>query len=87
MLFGPAQQLLEEGSSPSLRFDELNAGSSELRLRRPGIQGWAPREGNGIAVRKDDPQTLSKVNAALEAIRADGTYDRITAKYFPFKLM
>lgn len=43
--------------------------------------------GNGIAVRKGDTATLAKVNAALAAIRADGTYDRITAKYFPFKLM
>lgn len=53
----------------------------------PEFKGGLLGEGNGIAVRKDDPQTLSKVNAALEAIRADGTYDRITAKYFPFKLM
>jgi arginine/ornithine transport system substrate-binding protein len=53
----------------------------------PEFKGGLLGEGNGIAVRKDDAQTLSKVNAALEAIRADGTYDRITAKYFPFKLM
>lgn len=53
----------------------------------PEFKGGLLGEGNGIAVRKDDPQTLAKVNAALEAIRADGTYDRITAKYFPFKLM
>jgi polar amino acid transport system substrate-binding protein/arginine/ornithine transport system substrate-binding protein len=53
----------------------------------PELKGGLLGEGNGIAVRKDDPQTLAKVNAALAAIRADGTYDRITAKYFPFKLM
>ncbi|MGJ7491434.1 transporter substrate-binding domain-containing protein [Variovorax sp. ZT4R33] len=53
----------------------------------PELKGGLLGEGNGIAVRKDDAQTLSKVNAALDAIRADGTYDRITAKYFPFKLM
>lgn len=53
----------------------------------PDLKGGLLGEGNGIAVRKDDPQTLAKVNAALAAIRADGTYDRITAKYFPFKLM
>lgn len=53
----------------------------------PEFKGGLLGEGNGIAVRKDDPQTLAKVNAALDAIRADGTYDRITAKYFPFKLM
>ncbi|MET3515005.1 polar amino acid transport system substrate-binding protein/arginine/ornithine transport system substrate-binding protein [Pseudacidovorax sp. 1753] len=53
----------------------------------PDLKGGLLGEGNGIALRKDDPQTLAKVNAALAAIRADGTYDRITAKYFPFKLM
>jgi len=53
----------------------------------PELKGGILGEGNGIAVRKDDGQTLARINAALEAIRADGTYDRITAKYFPFKLM
>ena len=53
----------------------------------PKFKGGPLREGNGNAVGKDDAQTLSKVNAALAAIRADGTYDRITAKCFPFKLM
>ncbi|RYH68056.1 MAG: transporter substrate-binding domain-containing protein [Alcaligenaceae bacterium] len=53
----------------------------------PDLKGGLLGEGNGIAVRKDDPATLAKVNAALDALRADGTYDRITAKYFPFKLM
>lgn len=53
----------------------------------PDLKGGILGEGNGIAVRKDDGQTLARINAALEAIRADGTYDRITAKYFPFKLM
>ncbi|VTU45480.1 transporter substrate-binding domain-containing protein [Variovorax sp. PBL-E5] len=53
----------------------------------PDLKGGLLGDGNGIAVRKGDTATLAKVNAALAAIRADGTYDRITAKYFPFKLM
>lgn len=53
----------------------------------PDLKGGLLGEGNGIAVRKGDTVTLSRVNAALAAIRADGSYDRITAKYFPFKLM
>lgn len=53
----------------------------------PDLKGGLLGDGNGIAVRKGDAEMLSKVNAALAAIRADGTYDRITAKYFPFKLM
>ena len=53
----------------------------------PDLKGGLLGDGNGIAVRKGDADMLSKVNAALAAIRADGTYERITAKYFPFKLM
>ena len=39
----------------------------------------------GIAVRKDDP-LKEKFNKALQEIRADGTYDRINKKYFPFSI-
>jgi polar amino acid transport system substrate-binding protein/arginine/ornithine transport system substrate-binding protein len=53
----------------------------------PDLKGGLLGDGNGIAVRKGDTEMLNKVNAALAAIRADGTYERITAKYFPFKLM
>ena len=53
----------------------------------PDLKGGLLGDGNGIAVRKGDTAMVDRVNAALAAIRADGTYDRITAKYFPFKLM
>lgn len=39
-------------------------------------------EGAGIAVRKGDAELLGKLNAAIDAIRADGTYKRIESKYF-----
>ena len=40
----------------------------------------------GIAVRKGDDALKARFNAALEAIRADGTYAKINAKYFPFSI-
>jgi lysine-arginine-ornithine-binding protein len=40
----------------------------------------------GIAARKEDTALLAKVNAALAAIRKDGTYQKINAKYFPFSI-
>lgn len=43
-------------------------------------------DGAGIAVRPDDRELLNKLNAALDAIQADGTYDTINAKYFPFSI-
>lgn len=39
----------------------------------------------GIAVRKDEPQLRDALNAALEKIKADGTYDAIVKKWFSTK--
>lgn len=36
----------------------------------------------GIAVKKGNTEVLAKVNEGLKAIKADGTYDKIYAKYF-----
>ena len=43
-------------------------------------------EGIGMAVRKDDPALRDRLNAALEAILANGTYEAINKKYFPFSI-
>ncbi|NDW07914.1 transporter substrate-binding domain-containing protein [Jiella pacifica] len=43
-------------------------------------------DGAGIAVRKTDTELREKLNVALAAITADGTYDAINAKYFPFSI-
>ncbi|MHB2167920.1 transporter substrate-binding domain-containing protein [Alsobacter sp. R-9] len=40
--------------------------------------------GYGIGVRKDDTSLRQHLDAALDAIMADGTYDAIRARYFPF---
>lgn len=40
----------------------------------------------GIAARKEDAELLKKVSAAIKAIRANGTYAKINAKYFPFDI-
>ncbi|MFC3230800.1 lysine/arginine/ornithine ABC transporter substrate-binding protein [Marinibaculum pumilum] len=42
--------------------------------------------GIGIALRKEDAALKDKFNAALKAIIADGTYEKINAKYFPFSI-
>lgn len=40
----------------------------------------------GIAVRKGDDDLIMRLNAAIAAIREDGTYEKINAKYFPFDI-
>ena len=40
----------------------------------------------GIAVRKGDHELRERLNRALAEILADGTYQRINARYFPFSI-
>ena len=40
----------------------------------------------GIAVRKSDQDLADKFNQAIKDLRANGTYQRINANYFPFSI-
>lgn len=42
--------------------------------------------GVGAGIRKDDTELLEKINAAIAQIREDGTYEKISAKYFDFDI-
>jgi polar amino acid transport system substrate-binding protein len=42
--------------------------------------------GVGIGIRKEDTALKAKLNAAIKAIRADGTYDAFSKKYFNFDI-
>lgn len=66
-------------------------------IKTPAGQGFAlvgpdisdPRyfgRGAGIAVRKGDHANLARLNAAIAAIRANGTYQQVQSKYFPFDI-
>ena len=41
-----------------------------------------PKEYYGIAVRKGNAELLAKINQGLSAIKADGTFDKISTQYF-----
>jgi len=43
-------------------------------------------DGAGIAVRQQDTDLVDKLNAAIERIRANGTYKKIQDKYFDFNV-
>jgi arginine/ornithine transport system substrate-binding protein len=73
--------------------DVVNADQGFLKT--PAGKGFAFRgpnhddpaffgNGAGIAVRKGDKALQAALNAALAAIRADGTYKKINDKYFDF---
>ena len=49
-------------------------------------EGYRLDEGIGIAVRHEDASLLQRLNGALQAILANGTYERINARYFPFSI-
>ncbi|MDD2002087.1 lysine/arginine/ornithine ABC transporter substrate-binding protein [Pseudomonas putida] len=42
--------------------------------------------GKGIGLRKEDAELRDKLNTAIQAIIADGTYEKINKKYFPFSI-
>ena len=70
--------------------------SSEAFLKRPEGKGFAQvgdtlrleggAGGVGIAFRKGEDTLREKVNAALKAIKADGSYKRMADKYFDFDI-
>ena len=43
--------------------------------------------GMGIGVRKGQPDLVASLNQALDQIRANGTYDKISSQYFAFPLL
>ncbi len=69
--------------------------SAEAFLKKPEGKGYAQvgpsvriaaGSGVGIAMRKNDTELRDRINAALKAIKADGTYRRLVAKYFDFDI-
>ncbi|KJY84465.1 nickel transporter [Vibrio galatheae] len=43
-------------------------------------------EGTALALRQNDKELAEKFNQAIKTIRANGTYDKIAAKYFSFDI-
>ncbi|MGL6070233.1 basic amino acid ABC transporter substrate-binding protein [Craterilacuibacter sp.] len=61
------------------------ANNPESRLRTIDDRQSFQPEYYGIAVKKGNQELLGKLDAGLKAIKADGTYDQIYAKYFGAK--
>jgi len=56
------------------------ANNAASRFKTVNDPAFVPEQ-YGIAVRKGNAELLARLNQGLAAIRADGTYDRIHAKY------
>ncbi|WP_235871444.1 transporter substrate-binding domain-containing protein [Shimia sediminis] len=56
---------------------EIKGEVSDVAVYGPGI---------GAGLRKEDTELRDKINAAIEKIRADGTYEAISSKYFDFDI-
>ena len=49
-------------------------------------EGYRLDEGTGIFVREEDETLRRRFNRALRTILADGAYEEINARYFPFSI-
>ena len=76
---------LEAGRTDAIVVDEVLA-RYYMKLR--GAENYKVLEDNfgeeeyGIGVRKSDAVLLEKINAALEEMKTDGTYDEIKDRWF-----
>ena len=79
---------LDAQFSDSLQSDEgflkTDAGKGFAFAGGPQHDMECHGEGAGIAVRKGEEELLAALNAAIAAIRADGTYKAINDSYFDF---
>lgn len=66
-------------------FLNSDSGSTfEIKGELNDIAVFGPGVGGGM--RKEDTELAAKVNAAIKQIREDGTYDKISSKYFNFDI-
>ena len=98
MLYGTQDEAFLDLTSG--RLDAVMADSVAVRngfLRTPEGEGYAQLgdthfdpeihgTGAGIGIRKGEDELRERLNAAIEAIRADGTYEEIAGKYFDFDI-
>lgn len=63
------------------------AGNENFAVIGPEVKDYAAvGEGAAVALRTGNTELLAKINAALKAMMADGTYDKISRKYWDFSV-
>lgn len=61
--------------------DAIKKGSLPIQV----TSGLLEQDRIGMAIKKDNPDFLAKVNEVLAAMKTDGTYDQIYEKWFAMK--
>jgi polar amino acid transport system substrate-binding protein len=74
------------GEAVSYAFMKTDAGKKCRFIGDRVVNDKLPAAKVGIAVRKTDADLREKLNVALKQILADGTYEAINKKYFPFSI-
>jgi len=69
---------------PFLESDDGKACCEMVGTVEDDVEIYGP--GIGIGLRKDDTELLEKFNAAIAAIRENGTYEKISKPYFDFDI-
>lgn len=62
--------------TPFAKFNVKSTGKTRIAKELTGGEEY------GIAVKKGNSRLLEEINAALDKVREDGTYDRLYEKYF-----
>jgi len=68
------------------KFLETREGNCCQILGNAPAEPAYKREAYGIGLRKEDESLREQFNRAIAQVKADGTYDRIRAKYFSFDI-
>ena len=74
---------LNNGRTDAILIDRLAALEYAQKAPKTVAAGEAfSRQEAGIALRKGEPELLAAVNKALDELRADGTLEKLSKKYF-----
>lgn len=66
----------------SLSFLDFKKHKPDAQVKIAAIDNSADSEFSGVLVRKGNPELLAAIDKALAGLKADGTYQRISDKYF-----
>ncbi len=83
---GRVDAMLCDSVAADMGFIKTATGKGFARVGEPIDDPKIFGIGAGIAVRKGDTALAEKFNAAIKAIRANGTYKKIQDKYFTFDI-